>query len=457
MSTPQVESLPGRLDGPVVRPATCEDAAYIENAFEEALSPYYGGNHRAHARRIIRTHLAGGQDRRGSLSSRQLLLILWEGGKRRGLLNLVFKRQGTCKISPLIVHPLEDETLGLGSTLLKIAEEQSQQNNSRQLYCTVAERNRRSLEFFLKNGFIVCGSSPDQYKAGETEISLRRPILRSPEAAGPDTTISVTLVNDTDWPAVRRLLFSEIRKEVQGASKAWLDSLRQGATQIPELDRAERRPNWTFAAVDRAGRKRAAAIISRKKGNALKIMPIASADIEAFQALIIDLPSLLAGKGRKAYIHLAPSPRQIEVLQQHGWRFEANLPGAYHPDIVSQQWAFTLVGNDYMRSLRIRDEYLQLISLGKKTLEIRVAYDHLKSIKAGDRLRFVSTASDDVVCQVVSVRRYTNFAEMLQHEDSNLALPDMKPSEALQRLREIYPHHKERLGVLVIELRKEWD
>jgi len=170
--------------------------------------------------------------------------------------------------------------------------------------------------------------------------------------------------------------------------------------------------------------------------------------------LIIDLPSLLLGKGRKAYIHLTPDPRQIEVLQAHGWTFEANLPGAYHPDIVTQQWACTLVGDDYMRSLRIRDKYLQMIALGKKTLEIRVAYDHLKSIKPGDQLKFFSKSSG-VICQVASVRRYATFVDMLEHEDSNLALPDMAPDEALRQLREIYPPDKERLGVLVIELSKD--
>jgi hypothetical protein len=75
-----------------VRPAIADDMPYLLDAFEYALSPYYGGDHVAHAHRVIQTHLAGGTDPRGLLSARQLVLILWEGSRRRGVLNLVFKR-----------------------------------------------------------------------------------------------------------------------------------------------------------------------------------------------------------------------------------------------------------------------------------------------------------------------------------------------------------------------------
>src|SRR5215216_5078104 len=78
--------------------ATARDSDYVIDAFKAALSPFYGGDHVAHARRVLETHLSGGWDRRGLLSNQQLLLILWQDGARLGILNLVFKRQETCKI-----------------------------------------------------------------------------------------------------------------------------------------------------------------------------------------------------------------------------------------------------------------------------------------------------------------------------------------------------------------------
>jgi hypothetical protein len=62
-----------------VKPATDADGAYLLEAFEQALSPYYDGDHHLHAKRVLQTHLAGGKDDRGLLSTRQLLLVLWEG------------------------------------------------------------------------------------------------------------------------------------------------------------------------------------------------------------------------------------------------------------------------------------------------------------------------------------------------------------------------------------------
>jgi ASC-1-like (ASCH) protein/ribosomal protein S18 acetylase RimI-like enzyme len=432
-----------------VRPATKADADYIVDAIEAALAPYYEGNHQAHARRLISTHLAGGQDVRGLLSARQVLLVLWRGNERRGVLNLALKRQETCKISPLIVYPDEDRQ-GLGTALLQAAEEYALRYQARQLYCTVAERNTKTLDFLRGHGFIVCGWSPDQYKAGEREVFLRMPLTANPQPS--PSTISVTTAGDEDWPEVRLLLLRTVREEVQGATEEWLDRLRLGTEIMPQLERAEKRPAWVYMARDRDDRLRAAAIVSEKKGNALKIMPVAAADAEGFEVLVIDLPSLLAGKGRKAYIHLTPDSQEVAVLQCHGWKLEAMLPEAYHEGKVTQQWAISLLGDDYVRNLRIRDHYLQMIKEGRKTLEIRVAYEHLKSIKAGDVLRLLSS-KDEVMCDVLGVRTYPSFERMLARERSSRALPDVKPGEALRRLRGIYPRAKERLGVIVIELR----
>src|SRR6202034_4361452 len=128
-----------------------------------ALSPYYDGDHLVHARRVLQTHLSGGIDNRGLLSVRQLLLILWEGDMRRGVINLVFKRQSTCKISPLFLFPSGRDGRGLGVILIQEAEEIARGSGARNLYCTVAGSNKRSLSFFLQNGFFVCGGADEQY------------------------------------------------------------------------------------------------------------------------------------------------------------------------------------------------------------------------------------------------------------------------------------------------------
>jgi ASC-1-like (ASCH) protein/GNAT superfamily N-acetyltransferase len=439
-------------DLPTVLRATEADAAYIVDAFAHALAPYYGGDHIAHADRLIRTHLGGGSDPRGLLSTRQLLLILWAGGVRRGVLNLVFKQQGTCKISPLILHPAGHRAMGLGATLLQAAVGEAVNAGARQMYCTVTERNTDALQFFLQFGFVVCGRSDGQYKDGETEVLLRRPL---PGAAGsPESVISVTeVVTTAEWHEVRCLLLSRLRHLVDGVHAGWLDSLRRGSEVVPG---AGPRPAsgavaWVYCARDRAGRCRGAAIINSKKGRSLKVMPIVAVDLDAFRALAIDLSALLADKGRKAYLHHSPGPGETAVLQESGWHLEAEIPGAYIDDVVTQQWGRTLTGKGAARSLRIQDRYLSLIESGRKTLEIRVGYEHIKRITRGDLIRFQS-GPRSLTRRVVDVRRYENFEAMIRHEDIGRALPGLAPTRALARLKEIYPPDKEELGIVVIEV-----
>jgi len=436
-----------------VMPATAEDASYLIAAFKQALAPYYEGDHVVHARRVLQTHLSGGTDYRGLLSTRQLLLVLWEGGERRGILNLVFKRQSTCKISPLILFPPDQLRSGMGTVLIRAAEAEARSAGARNLYCTVARSNRITLSFFLELGFVICGDAHEQYKTGETETLLRKP-LTLPTLIDAEDIISVVQVqDDAAWPEILNLLSSGLPRLIDGVNDSWLESMHRNAAYSGDSPEDEGRRAWIYAAQDRSGCYRAAAIVTYKKGGALKIMPIAARDIAAFRALIVDLPTLLFGCGRKAYLHHAPTAAEVAALQESPWKFEALLPGTYRQDVVTQQWGCSLNGSGTIRSLRVQSRYLAEIKSGQKKLEIRVAYDHIKKIRIGDLIRLVSTStSDQVVRRVRNVRRYVSIDQMLKHEDIEQVLPGLKADEARQRLRQIYPRDKERLGIVVLDL-----
>jgi ASC-1-like (ASCH) protein len=180
-------------------------------------------------------------------------------------------------------------------------------------------------------------------------------------------------------------------------------------------------------------------------------MPVAASDIAAFRALIVDLPTLLYGCGRKVYLHHAPTAAEVAALQESPWKLEGLLPGAYRQEVVTQQWGCPLDKNALIRNLRIQNRYLAMIKSGQKKLEIRVAYDHIKKIRRGDLIRLVSN-SDQAERRVREVRRYASLDQMLKCENIQHALPGLKPDEALQRLREIYPPQKEKLGIVVLDL-----
>ncbi len=104
-----------------------------------------------------------------------------------------------------------------------------------------------------------------------------------------------------------------------------------------------------------------------------------------------------------------------------------------------------------VKTLWVRDEPLQWILAGRKTIEVRVAYPNLTRLNAGDRLllngryRFV----------IRRIARYRDFEELLAHEDPAAIAPDWTPVQLLEALRALYPPEKEALGVIALEIAPE--
>ncbi|MFH1192629.1 MAG: GNAT family N-acetyltransferase [bacterium] len=143
---------------------------------QNALEAYYGGDHRAHAKCIFDAHIIGGIDRLGFFSFEQCMFVAEMDSERVGMIHLVGKRQSTYKISHLIVVPKFQGRLGIGSLLLEYAKTYVCQRQSRQIYCTVAEKNIVAMQFFIRKGFIRAGSSDSHYKNGVTEIMFYKPL-----------------------------------------------------------------------------------------------------------------------------------------------------------------------------------------------------------------------------------------------------------------------------------------
>jgi ASC-1-like (ASCH) protein len=103
------------------------------------------------------------------------------------------------------------------------------------------------------------------------------------------------------------------------------------------------------------------------------------------------------------------------------------------------------------KTLWIKDEYLQHILEGRKTIEIRVGYSNITRLHAGDRLLL----NDQHPYSIQRVSRYASFEELLTHEDPMSIAPDISPDQLLDALRAIYPAEKEALGVIALEIAPE--
>jgi putative hydrolase of the HAD superfamily len=100
-----------------------------------------------------------------------------------------------------------------------------------------------------------------------------------------------------------------------------------------------------------------------------------------------------------------------------------------------------------VKTLWIREPYLAQILAGRKTVEVRVAYENIRRLQAGDQLKL----NDKDLATICRISRYTSFEELLHHEDPGAIAPDLAPDELLLTLRQIYPPDKEALGVVALE------
>ena len=436
----------------VVREANANDFEWVADLMVRALTPFYDGDHRAHARRIFDAHIAGGIDRVGQFSSGQHMFIAESGdGQPAGVIHVVNKKQGTVKISPLIVDTAYRGKMGVGSVLLKHAEDFARSLGSRQIYCTVAAPNKKALGFFLKKGFRVTGTAKDHYKVGIDEHMLYKQLVD--EAGFDSPNISVVPFDESQADSARALILSQMSDAFNGVDNDWVDALFAGYRRR-ELGDVNAKFKIIFTA-ECDGKVVGVAGATPKKGRPIKLMPLVASSEAAFEALVVDLQGLLEDYGHKLYVHLVPEPWQVACLQRHGWSLEDVFPGGYAPSSVVQQWGLSLQKGDPVRKMRIKKPYFDAIMEGRKTLEVRVGYNSIKRLKAGGLLQ-LETGHTSGVVRIRAIRIYDNFADMLAAEPWRQIVPQARDAEeALHLLRKIYPARKERLGVHVIEIERQ--
>jgi ASC-1-like (ASCH) protein len=101
-----------------------------------------------------------------------------------------------------------------------------------------------------------------------------------------------------------------------------------------------------------------------------------------------------------------------------------------------------------IKLLWIKEEYLQQILEGRKTIEVRVGYSNIRKLQAGDTLLL----NERYRCTIRRIASYASFEDLLQNEDPSRIAPDIAPGELLAVMRGIYPAEKEMLGVVALEI-----
>lgn len=292
-----------------------------------------------------------------------------------------------------------------------------------------------------------------KHKIGINEIMLYKLFVREEVLATLDElSISVVPFDEAKHAGtVRDLILSILPKVFDGVDDAWVDSLFSGWRRRESLD-INQKFKLIYVATE-GGRVVGVAGATPKKGEPIKIMPLVAEYPAAFMALLSDIPQYLREYGHKLYVHLVPSVEQVIILQRLGWSLDCMLPAAYHDEYTTQQWGFSF-GENYMRNMRVKARFFRQIKEGDKTLEVRVGYDSIKKIQAGEQI-LLETHNEEMVIRVKAIRTYDSFADMLSHEDADRIAPELGKQELLKLLRKFYPPFKERLGVYVLEIEPE--
>lgn len=434
-----------------IREAISSDKEWVIKMMNDCLSPYYDGNHTAHAERIFAAHLQGGTDNIGFFSFEQKMFIATINDKVVGMIHIVGKKQNTYKISPLIILPCA-RGKGIGKYLLNYVEKYVfEKHNIRQIYCTVADTNDSAKGFFEHNGFIKAGTADSQYKIGVAEDMYYKPIdfkhIVDELEVGTVSVIELCEAQDYVKELVRDELLRELPYYFEGIDNAWVDSLFRGYERR-NTGEVNQKYKLIYVAINQDGDLVGIAAATPKKGAPIKVMPLIAKSKVALIALLTDLPYQLSKYGRKLYVHITPTVDEVKLLQLKGWSHDSDLPEAYRQGVITQQWSYEFKSN-ITRFIRVKEPFLRAIKDKKKTIEIRVGYETIKDIKVGDKINFI-TFTDCVCVKIKRIQSYVSLENMFEYENYMNIMPWATDEDSVKKvLNKFYPLEKvAKFGIL---------
>jgi ASC-1-like (ASCH) protein len=111
-----------------------------------------------------------------------------------------------------------------------------------------------------------------------------------------------------------------------------------------------------------------------------------------------------------------------------------------------------------LHHLTMKKKYIHQIRNGEKTVEGRISKGAVLKYRPGDKIHFYyfTNTSDDVTCQIVDVKRFNSFREMLVDSGFKSCIPDAISLELGVKAYDQIPKYSEKaakFGVTAIHLR----
>ncbi len=321
----------------VVRDAEERDRPAVQALLHGSLRRNYDGDHIAQADRIMDAHLAGGADPVGHFSKTQHVYVAEVCGEVVGVMNVAEKRQGTMKISPLIVNPDYRGSNGAGTALLEKSVEVAKTRNVRQLYGTVAEPSSWIETFYLNRGW-TCGSqSNSQYRPGVVEHAIYFNIADDEREADLDR-LTFEEYSPAKYDELEAFLSSRITSLADGLDESFVRALVAGHERRHSRE-VESKYKEIFLGYE-ADVLSAVVAFGPKKGGAVKLMPLCAVSKNALRETLRFAQRWAEGRTHKLYTHQPVDPDVVVAFQSEMWTLEGLLPEAYAAEKVATQWGW---------------------------------------------------------------------------------------------------------------------
>ncbi|RSS66232.1 GNAT family N-acetyltransferase [Streptomyces sp. WAC06273] len=433
------------VDDIVIRDATEADRAVIQGLLHGSLRRNYDGDHVAQADRIIDAHLGGGKDPVGHFSKTQHVYVAESGGEVVGVMNIAEKRQGTMKISPLIVNPDFRGSKGAGSALLAKSVEVARARGVRQLYGTVAEPSSWIETFYLNRGW-TCGSqSNSQYRPGVVEHAIYYNV--DDTAATASEPLKFEEYSPSKYEELERFLTSRMGVFVDGIDEEFVRALvagheRRGTREV------EAKYKEIYLGYE-SGVLSSVIAFGPKKGGAVKLMPLSATSQDALRQTLRFAQSWAEGRTHKLYTHQHVDPAVVTAFQSEMWTLEGLLPEAYAADKVAAQWGWlpgetTHLGRNSDRLKAYTERFLTFVqdrgwdrieearslamAVGGEAGELLAELQWLSETEVVELLRMdrefktrVSFEAADILNYLIRLARYCEF-DLIEAADKKLAV-----------------------------------
>lgn len=312
-----------------IREAISEDLEFISGLMVATLNQYYSEDHQDKAQKILNAHTNKEDKNFGLLTFEQKVFIVLLGEEKIGLVDLVMKRQNTFKISPIIIKP-EYRNKGYGSKLYQHIEEYVKSRNGRQIFCTVSEESKRTINFFYKQKFIVASECLDYQKDGVIEYLLYKDFQFTNELQSHDN-YNISLAEEVDFDNIKKALVDYFSKYISVIDEKLFEKLFRITNN--------QRKNEVFIAAKINSEIVGLAVASKKKSGIIKVLPIIHTNNQVFFQIINFLPLNFSNKGfRKIYLQTFTDPFNVMSLQNNKWELEGILPKSYNQDSLTLLW-----------------------------------------------------------------------------------------------------------------------